>query len=399
MYVLFVSVAAIATDTHPDADSEGSSIDDPRMDTFHRGGGLGDQRTALVLLIWTVANGLDQWYQFYLSVSAFRFWWSNWWSRFDCFTIAATFVTLIIRFYDLALALEMLSFVVLCVWFRIFKFMTHDHDVGPLVVMISQMSKDVVVWSQVNVIIIGAFLIAFVAVSDPAAVAESDETPLTVVVWAVFGYIDPSTMYSFNERAGAPLLCLYCMVMIVLMINLLLAILATTIDDVQGQAEEVWKMERLGTALLAIERWTRAPPPLNLPWTLAAFCKSVYKWCRNGRQPASEDYALDDIAKEKLSEMKMRKALTVESLVLKMHRQNDERMDSAVPDIVKDIAFDVDVLGDKADNLMAELKDMKDVIPVTRFSRRRSTVTSRLSIEAVSRSNLRRLSRQMNANI
>ena len=150
-------------------------------------------------------------------------------------------------------------------------------------------------------------------------------------------------------------------------------------------------MERLGTALLAIERWTRAPPPLNLPWTLAAFCKSVYKWCRNGRQPASEDYALDDIAKEKLSEMKMRKALTVESLVLKMHRQNDERIDSAVPDIVKDIAFDVDVLGDKADNLMAELKDMKDVIPVARFSRRRSTVTSRLSIEAVSRSNLRRL--------
>ena len=91
-------------------------------------------------------------------------------------------MTLIIRFYDLALALEMLSFVVLCVWFRIFKFLTHDHDVGPLVVMISQMSKDVVVWSQVNVIIIGAFLIAFVAVSDPAAVAESEETPLTVVV-------------------------------------------------------------------------------------------------------------------------------------------------------------------------------------------------------------------------
>ena len=86
-------------------------------------------------------------------------------------------------------------------------------------------------------IIIGAFLIAFWLCPTPA-VAES-EKHLTVVVWAVFGYIDPSTMYrSMNVVRRS---CLYCMVMIVLMINLLLAILATTIDDVRGQAER-WKI-------------------------------------------------------------------------------------------------------------------------------------------------------------
>ena len=395
LYVVFVSIACMAT--HSDVYE--ADEDDPRMSMFHRGGGIGDERTALALLIWTIALGLDQWDQLIKSSGSFRAWWGNFWSRFDCATIAATLVALAFRFHDLTSAVEIMSFVVLCIWFRIFKLLSHDHDVGPLVVMIAEMMKDVKVWCQVQVIIIGAFLVAFVSVSEPKEVAEADETPITVVIWSMFNIFDPPTMYSFNSRVGAPLLFVYCFVMCILMINLLLALLANTIGEIQGHADEVWKMERLNTALVAVERWSKAPPPLNLPWTLASFFRSVYMSCLGGCQPKSNDYVVDDAEKDRLSEMKVRKARTVDSLILKMHLEHNLQEEEAVPAIVREIASNVSALFDRSTSMDQALKEVKDEVQQggdRRMSmhRRRSSVASHAAMEVVSRSALRRFSRQ-----
>ena len=405
LYVLFVSIACVATNT----DTYHAIEDDPRMSAFHRGGGIGDKWTALTLLLWTIANGLDQWHQFSKSVSTLRGWWGDWWSRFDCLTIAGTLVALSMRFYSTNLSLDIMSFVVICIWFRMYKYFATSHDVGPLVVMISHMLNDLVVWFQVTAIIVGAFMVAFVAISDPLAVAESDETPLTVPLWSLFNIFEPTTMYSFNPRVGAPLLFLYNIIVLVVMLNLLLAMLATTYGEIQGHAEEVWKMERLRTALVAVERWSDAPPPLNLPWTLAALCRSLCTWCVYGWRDHS-DWMSDELTREKVKEAKVTNALSVEGLLLKMRCEQDVVDETNVPAIVRDIAFDVDVLGDKANLLVQDLKVMKEMQqlqqetqPGTKrekresisLRRRRSSAArlSQVSLEMASRRSVRRVSR------
>ena len=132
-------------------------------------------------------------------------------------------------------------------------------------------------------------------------------------------------------------------------------------------------MERLRTALVAMERWSAVPPPLNLPWTFAALCKALYRVCVQGCHGKPDELMPDESTRMKLEEEKTRAAFQVESLVLRLRRQQDKVDETAVPSIVKDIAFDVDVLGDKANLLVQEIKELKDMASDKPTTRRRST--------------------------
>lgn len=175
------------------------------------------------------------------------------------------------RFWSLELEVELLSFALLLIWCRIFKYLTSNQSIGLLVIMIMNMFKDIALWALVSGIFLAAYTVAFVTISDPDEVDYNADTPLMTPIWAMFGSFDNHEVHTWNQHAGQILLWTYLVVSNIVLVNLLIAMMGDTYGVIKDKADEEWKFGRLLSVVESTERMSPVPPPLNLPITLSLF--------------------------------------------------------------------------------------------------------------------------------
>ena len=137
------------------------------------------------------------------------------------------------------------------------------------------MFNDIILWTLVSIIFLGAFTVAFIAISDPLAVDDSKDHPATTPLWAMLGTFDVHEVGGWNHHIGEPMLFTYVVISQIILVNLLIAMMGHTFGAIKERADEEWKFGRLRSVLEATERMSPLPPPLNLPLTLLSFAKTV----------------------------------------------------------------------------------------------------------------------------
>ena len=264
-YTVLVSYAVMETNMQPITENW-SHIE------FHEGGGLEKTSTDLMVWVWTIALALDEWFKYARDPYTFSM---DFWNKYDYGCIFATFFALTMRFFSIKFAVEVMAFVVVLIWCRLFKYLALNQDIGLLVIMIMEMFNDIALWTLVSLVFLGAFTVAFVAISDPFVLHGSPDHPLTVPLWAMLGTFDVHEVQKWNPSIGAPLLWSYVVVAQIILVNLLIAMMGHTFGVIKDRADEEWKYGRLAAVTAAKERMHSLPPPLNLPITAMAFVRSA----------------------------------------------------------------------------------------------------------------------------
>ena len=197
------------------------------------------------------------------------------------------------------------------------------------------MFKDIALWTLVSLVFTGGFTVAFVAISDPAAVHASPDHPITVPMWAMLGVFDVHEVDRWNPGIGAILLWLYVVVAQIILVNLLIAMMGDTFGTIKERADEEWKFGRIRSVMEATERMHPVPPPFNLPITFLAFACWLVEGtrcgdllCKGQTAVNTYDYATNKKLKAKVAKRLMlrMKRMESEAVVATLDGQ-DEKMD------------------------------------------------------------------------
>ena len=148
-----------------------------------------------------------------------------------------------------------MCFAVVLVWCRLFKYLQLDYNLGVLVIILTRMMKDIAMWFTISAIVLIAFTVAFVSITNPYIVEDSGNTPLYAPLWALLGSYDLEEVHDWNPSIGKVMLWLYLVVSNVMLINLLIAMMGYTFSEVKDQADREWKFGRLRSIIEVNERF------------------------------------------------------------------------------------------------------------------------------------------------
>ena len=311
----------------------------PSSNVFDLTGGLRNYTMDGLIFLWNIALALDEWYKYARDKNSFSF---DFWNKYDYTVITITFFAIAFRFFTMEVALDIVSFNVVLVWCRLFKYLSSDMEIGLLVIMIVNMMTDIYLWALVSMVFLGAFTVAFLSITDADSIdSESGSTPLNVPVWAMLGSFNVAEITHWNPHVGQPMLWLYVVVSNIILVNLLIAMMGHTFGSIKERADEEWKYGRLQSILEASERMSAIPPPFNLPITAIAFVKSEML-----------GYSLDSarvIDRVYLSNAKKAKQRIARKLLLKYKLQEEQ----------KNEVKDEDSIRERIDYLVREIGDLK----------------------------------------
>nr|XP_047126615.1 transient receptor potential cation channel subfamily M member 3 [Hydra vulgaris] len=207
-------------------------------------------------------------------------WWSSYWNRLDAAALIVFYVALALRFSQTTLpAAHVLYAIDAGMWvIRLLNVYYVDIALGPYVIMISKMFKDMVNF----MLILFVFLVAYGI--SAASILVPQDAGFDMIINAFFHpyfniygelFVDRDPGDANKTRFGTPqtnnysepiawvLLGCYLLVANVLLLNLLIAIFNNTFEEVQANADTIWKFERFNLVLEYANR-----PPLIPPFIL-----------------------------------------------------------------------------------------------------------------------------------
>uniref|UniRef100_A0A7S3BUD2 Ion transport domain-containing protein n=1 Tax=Haptolina ericina TaxID=156174 RepID=A0A7S3BUD2_9EUKA len=163
---------------------------------------------------------------------------------------------------------------------RLIQFLRYFKSVGVLSIVLAEMVKDVILFAIILAVTVSSFAVAFGTLLND--VDSQDEwykkplglDPVWAPVWAVFGGLSKvgiaqyaKDMPQIIQRVAPFLLWTFAFVILIL-IRLLVAMLATTYGRIIKESEGFWLFER--AQLISEYKDTKPPlpPPFNILWYL-----------------------------------------------------------------------------------------------------------------------------------
>ena len=157
---------------------------------------------------------------------------------------------------------RLLAIVNLLVWVRVLQYYSTGRNVGVLILMIIKMVDDMKVWIMLSIVFMAAFTVTFAAIThDGVDIADT----LTAPAWAMYGEFDLEFTKLSSGVLGQMVLWVYVMVSNILLVNLLIAMMSDTYQEVKEQADLEWKYSSVNSVLEMITRMHPIPPPFSLP--------------------------------------------------------------------------------------------------------------------------------------
>ena len=159
------------------------------------------------------------------------------------------------------------GFVTILLWLRLVTFCVLSHSLGPMVYLIFRMVKDVAVYFAIMVIIFLGFVFAVYFVADSHSgfnsPAESAVTLLTGIIsdfdFDGFGDDNDTVLFYF----GYFVVVLYLFLASIVLLNLLIAMMATTYQRIDNDTTKTIVFERFELALRLETDCGFIPPPLS----------------------------------------------------------------------------------------------------------------------------------------
>ena len=164
---------------------------------------------------------------------------------YDYMTFTVVQGGLFLRFLSMRSSVEAMCFANVLTWCRLFKYLQTDYNLGVLVLILMRMTKDIAMWFAISSIVLIAFTVAFVAITNPYIVEDSGNHPVTTPLWALLGSYDLEEVHDWNANIGRPMLWLYLVISNVVLVNLLIAMMGYTFSEVKEQADREWKFGRV----------------------------------------------------------------------------------------------------------------------------------------------------------
>jgi len=293
----------------------------------------------IVLGIWISALLIDEVFQF-LEDPVQHFEPTS--NKLDFSILCGFILYYILRFISLAndddtlrdSAVDVLIPIIVCCYLRLMQVFSINYYLGPLLIMIFKMLKDVIRFFSLFLLFFAGFQISFILITQQAAFhgeadSEAWETSypdgtMGLAYWAFIGEFGDSFPVLNNTDLGLPTMALYLILGQILLQNLLIAMMADTYSEIRDNSDEEWKF---GRYLLVHEYKTAnlVPPPLNLIELAVSGIQGLFALLKGTEEvkievPEDEDFvkAMSEFRAAFVDEEKKKDAEKVENQVKKL---------------------------------------------------------------------------------
>ncbi|EDQ87245.1 uncharacterized protein MONBRDRAFT_27446 [Monosiga brevicollis MX1] len=249
-----------------------------------------------LILFWFVTITLAEIIE-YVEINELPRYFGSIWNIIDTIMLAGYYLALVVRISNLSdfqsktNAKLFIAFVVLILWLRFMRYYAVSKDVGPKLIMLFRMTRDVIVFVFIIAVFIFSYGVAAQSILWPQrdVDAQTFENVLYRPYFQIYGELFLEEMNAESDCVGPepfsscgytyawvlpPLLALYILVTNIVLINLLIAMFADTYQRVNEEARELWHSQNFD---VYNEYHTRTvlPGPLAFfshVWTLARMC-------------------------------------------------------------------------------------------------------------------------------
>eukprot|EP00049_Salpingoeca_infusionum_P025689 m.21225 g.21225 ORF g.21225 m.21225 type:complete len:1390 (-) comp8262_c0_seq1:191-4360(-) len=270
------------------------------LETLSLGQALTTQPLFVVVFAWMATIVVQELVQ--LVDLGQRYW--NLWNTFDVIIVLFYISSLMMKLGNdawIQRSRAMYATVAILLWMRFARSYAVHPMVGPKLVMIQLMLEDIKVFVQLVALVYAGYAVAlFSVLHEEAWNNTSIHQMLFMPYFQIYGELFLEEMREFTECTelefsncanndigwfAAVLLAIYLMVANILLVNLLIAMMSKTYEDVQDTAEEHWALMALD-ALLEYDSTWFLPAPFNIIYHLSRPFTWLYrrsKCCHCGR--------------------------------------------------------------------------------------------------------------------
>ncbi|XP_071506041.1 short transient receptor potential channel 7-like [Diadema antillarum] len=176
---------------------------------------------------------------------------------------------------------------------RITYILPVNQFLGPLQISLMRMIGQIMRFGAVFIVVFLAFFCALTNLywnyPDDTKFGRADRT-LTTLLWALFGLAEQEDVkcssgttecgHTTTEIVGTALYIMYHLIMALVMLNMLIAMMTTSFQEIYDDQDVEWKFARSKLWMVYFERGATLPPPFNIipsPKTVVHFIKFVKK--------------------------------------------------------------------------------------------------------------------------
>ncbi|CAM4355284.1 unnamed protein product [Lepidochelys olivacea] len=279
---------------------------------------------------------------------------------------------------------------------RIAYILPANESFGPLQISLGRTVKDIFKFMVIFIMVFVAFMIGMFNLYSYYRGAKQNEAFTTVeesfktLFWAIFGLSEVKSVvinykHKFIENIGYVLYGVYNVTMVIVLLNMLIAMINSSFQEIEDDADVEWKFARAKLWFSYFEEGRTLPVPFNLvptPKSLLYLLLRIKKWISKGylchKNGFQEDAEMNKLGQSKQSSIRSTDDLHLNSLsnpprqyqkimkrlikryVLKaqINKENDEVNEGELKEIKQDISsLRYELLEEKSQNTedLAEL--------------------------------------------
>uniref|UniRef100_A0A8D2JFG8 Transient receptor potential cation channel subfamily C member 6 n=1 Tax=Varanus komodoensis TaxID=61221 RepID=A0A8D2JFG8_VARKO len=263
---------------------------------------------------------------------------------------------------------------------RIAYILPANESFGPLQISLGRTVKDIFKFMVIFIMVFVAFMIGMFNLYSYYLGAKQNEAFTTVeesfktLFWAIFGLSEVKSVvinykHKFIENIGYVLYGVYNVTMVIVLLNMLIAMINSSFQEIEDDADVEWKFARARLWFSYFEEGRTLPVPFNLvpsPKSLLYLSLRIKKWISKvllcHKKGFQEDAEMNQVTlwdKTLLSRFKIMKRL-IKRYVLKaqVDKESDEVNEGELKEIKQDISsLRYELLEEKSQNTedLAEL--------------------------------------------
>nr|XP_020651653.1 short transient receptor potential channel 6 isoform X1 [Pogona vitticeps]XP_020651657.1 short transient receptor potential channel 6 isoform X4 [Pogona vitticeps] len=215
---------------------------------------------------------------------------------------------------------------------RIAYILPANESFGPLQISLGRTVKDIFKFMVIFIMVFVAFMIGMFNLYSYYLGAKQNEAFTTVeesfktLFWAIFGLSEVKSVvinykHKFIENIGYVLYGVYNVTMVIVLLNMLIAMINSSFQEIEDDADVEWKFARAKLWFSYFEEGRTLPVPFNLvpsPKSLLYLSlrikKLIYKLLVCHKKGFKEDAEMNQLSQRKLSSIKSIDDLNLNSL-------------------------------------------------------------------------------------
>ncbi|XP_054829944.1 short transient receptor potential channel 6 [Eublepharis macularius] len=263
---------------------------------------------------------------------------------------------------------------------RIAYILPANESFGPLQISLGRTVKDIFKFMVIFIMVFVAFMIGMFNLYSYYLGAKQNEAFTTVeesfktLFWAIFGLSEVKSVvinynHKFIENIGYVLYGVYNVTMVIVLLNMLIAMINSSFQEIEDDADVEWKFARAKLWFSYFEEGRTLPVPFNLvpsPKSLLYLSLRIKKWIYKlllcHKKGFHEDAEMNQIGQRKHSSIKSTEDLNLNSLT-KPQRKYQKIMKRLIKRYV--LKAQVDKESDEVNE--GELKEIKQDISSLRY--------------------------------